>query len=76
MLEKLLELISQNGTVQPATLARQLDVSPALVEQMIEHLERVGYLKVVEGCAESHCTGCSVVEACGTSKIRFWERVK
>ena len=76
MLEKLLELISQCGTVQPAVLAQKLDVGPALVEQMIEHLERVGYLKVVEGCSESHCTGCSVVETCGTSKIRFWQRVK
>jgi predicted ArsR family transcriptional regulator len=69
MLVKLLELISQNGMVQPADLARQLDVSPALVEQMIDHLERVGYLQAVDRCAEKACSGCPVKTPC---TLRIW----
>jgi hypothetical protein len=76
MLEKLLESITQSGTVQPAALARQLGVSPALVEQMIADLERGGYLREMDGCAQGQCTGCSSGSACGVLKTRVWVRAK
>lgn len=76
MLEKLLALITEQGAVQISLLAHQLDVSPALVEEMIKHLERVGSLKPVESCTESHCSGCPVAQACGPGKVRLWQVVK
>ncbi len=76
MLEKLLEAISQSGTVQPAVLARQLGVSPALVELMIADLERGGYLRAVEGCAQGECAGCAASGACIALKGRMWVQVK
>jgi DNA-binding MarR family transcriptional regulator len=72
MLEKLLASISHSGVVQPAVLARQLGVSQALVELMIQDLQRGGYLRTVEGCADGRCRGCAQSTACSTPKIRLW----
>jgi Mn-dependent DtxR family transcriptional regulator len=47
-----------------ADLARQLDVSEELLEQMLQDLARMGYLKpMADGC-ETHCAGCSLAETC------------
>jgi len=64
MLQKLLERIAQGGVHSTTALARELGVSQGLLEQMIEDLVRMGYLRAVgESCAE-HCAGCSLRESC------------
>ena len=64
MLERLLSLVGQGGVHSYADLARQLDVSEALLEQMLQDLARMGYLRpVADGC-EAHCAGCPLSETC------------
>jgi predicted ArsR family transcriptional regulator len=64
MLERLLDLVGQGGVHSYTDLARQLDVSEELLEQMLQDLARMGYLRpVADGC-EAHCAGCPMAEIC------------
>jgi predicted ArsR family transcriptional regulator len=73
MLEHLLSLVRQGGVHSYADLARQLDVSEELLEQMLQDLARMGYLRpVTDGC-EAHCAGCPMAEICAIgSPTRVW----
>lgn len=73
MLERLLELVKQGGVHSYADLARQLDVSEGLLEQMLEDLARMGYLRrVADGC-EARCADCSLAETCAIGgPTRVW----
>jgi len=73
MLERLLSLVGQGGVHSYADLARQLDVTVELVEQMLEDLARMGYLRpVADGC-EAHCTHCSTANTCDIiGSTRMW----
>jgi len=60
----LLSLVGQGGVHSYADLARQLDVSEELLEQMLQDLARMGYLRpVADGC-EARCDGCPMAETC------------
>ncbi|HSQ27240.1 MAG TPA: FeoC-like transcriptional regulator [Anaerolineales bacterium] len=72
MLKQLMEIISQEGIYNPTELARRLDTSPALVEQMLSHLERTGHLKSINTCQTTHCQGCPVATGCNTKSPRIW----
>lgn len=67
MLELLLKKLEEGGTYSLSTLAREFDVSQSQVEQMIEHLARMGYLKSISGCEQGHCPGCSSASSCNTN---------
>ncbi len=73
MLNRLLELLRAGGTHLVADLARELETTPALVEAMLEDLDRMGYLKRVVGECGGGCAGCSLAGLCttGASK-RVW----
>lgn len=65
MLERLLGEIQEGGTLRPAVLAARLDTSVAMVQAMLEELERMGLLRQMQAsCAESACGGCSLASAC------------
>ncbi|RPI28017.1 MAG: hypothetical protein EHM70_17185 [Chloroflexota bacterium] len=70
MLQKMLDYIKSHGIASPAELARQLDASPELVEQMLEHLARSGYLRQVKACPSGGCShGCQVnTGSCGYTR--------
>jgi hypothetical protein len=56
-------------------LAIRLDTSPQLVEVMLEHLQRAGYIKDYTSCGDG-CQGCSLRDACGTQRrdsLRLWQ---
>ncbi len=72
MLEKLLAIITREGSYHPAELARRLEVSETLIEQMLAALQKAGYLQPVETCASDHCGGCQLQSACSTPKARLW----
>ncbi len=75
MLETLLNEIHAGGTLQPAALAKRLQISPALVQMMLEDLERMGKLSRVDTECGSNCGGCAVAELCapkGAGKGRVW----
>lgn len=60
MLMQLLALIGRGRLQRPADLAVELGVSPALLEQMLADLERMGYLaRVGGGCAPAACDHCA-----------------
>ena len=72
-MERLLNLVGQGGVHSYADLARQLDVTEELLEQMLEHLARMGYLRpVADGC-ETHCANCSIANTCDIiGSTRMW----
>ncbi len=75
MLEKLISEIRNSGTVQPATLAARLQVSPAMVQMMLEDLERMGKLSRIDTECGSTCGGCPVANLCApkeNGKGRVW----
>ena len=73
MLEHLLSLVGQGGVHSYADLARQLDVSEELLEQMLQDVARMGYLRpVADGC-EVHCADCPLAETCTSGgPTRVW----
>jgi Mn-dependent DtxR family transcriptional regulator len=73
MLKRLLSLLGQGGVHSYASLARQLDVSEDLLEQMLEDLARMGYLRPVANGCEAHCAGCRMAETCAIgSPTQVW----
>jgi hypothetical protein len=68
MLEQLVKQIQQGGIYSVAALARQFDVSEALVEQMLAELARLGYLRTLDTCGNAACTGCPQSAGCGTRR--------
>ncbi len=77
MLERLLSLLEQGGARSTADLVRTLDASPALVEQMLDHLVRLGRLQVVDGCEAGACRGCPSAQFCAPARlVKLWRVVK
>ncbi len=81
MLNRLLELLRAGGTHRVSGLARELETTPALVEAMLEHLARMGYLERVGEKCGGGCAGCSLGGLCaagapstlpGTGGGRVW----
>ncbi|MBU1749933.1 MAG: hypothetical protein KKA73_19800 [Chloroflexi bacterium] len=73
MLEKLLRLVATGGIHSHAVLAEKLDVTEPLLDQMIESLVRLGYLRPVDDTCPSRCEGCPMHETCGIgSGGRLW----
>lgn len=64
MLRQLLQLAVERGSVELTELAQVLGTSPEMVQQMIESLQREGYLhSVVQGCQQP-CERCPLKTAC------------
>jgi hypothetical protein len=69
MLTELLRWVAQGGVHSTATLAHELGVSEALLEQMTRDLVRLGYLKSVTGS----CNSCPLAGGCLVSRTcRLW----
>ena len=64
MLDQLLQNLAQGGAHSYADLTRALGVSEELLQQMIEDLVRMGYLKAVDGNCQENCQDCSVAGVC------------
>jgi len=78
MLEQLMTEIRAGGTLEAAKLAARLNTSPQMVEAMLEHLKRTGFLRTYESCGDT-CEGCSLRQGCSPQKregrIQLWESV-
>ncbi len=70
MLQRILQHITRYNRVSIAELAKNLDISPEMVESMLEQLERLGYLEAVQGCSTNVCDGCSGPGVC--RPVRIW----
>ena len=72
MLDQVLRIVAQGGIHTRRELARKLEVSEELLEQMIEELARLGCLKPVAGDCDHRCAGCPFATQCaigGTGRI-------
>lgn len=63
-LHQLLHLVAGGETHTVAGLAERLDVDVALVEQMLETLERARYIESVEAACRARCEHCPTSEGC------------
>lgn len=63
MLEQLLAEIRAGGTLETGTLAAKLGTTPEMVEAMLEHLQRAGYLQPYRPCGDG-CAGCDLKSGC------------
>ncbi|NIN68532.1 MAG: hypothetical protein GTO63_28275 [Anaerolineae bacterium] len=66
MLVQVLETVAQGGTYSFAELARSVGVEKELLQQMIEHLTRMEYLKPIGELCQPGCDGCPVAGVCAT----------
>jgi hypothetical protein len=64
VLEQLLKTISEGGVHSYTELARSLGTSEELLDQMVGHLVRLGYLEPVGGVCSSTCEGCAMGGLC------------
>lgn len=68
MLEQLLNEIKKGTTTSPITLAERLNITPHMVEAMLETLEQMGFLRSISTeCADGTCGGCPVAGLCSTN---------
>jgi hypothetical protein len=75
MLERLLDILQGGGSYTVDDVARRLDVTPALVEMMIDDLMRLGDLAATATACTTQCEGCSrsgCLTAAGTGRIWTW----
>jgi len=75
MLERLVREIRAGGTLETGRLAARLGASPELIEAMLEHLQRSGYIQAYVNCSDG-CHGCSLKDACGKGTqgtLRLWQ---
>jgi predicted ArsR family transcriptional regulator len=76
MLKRLLALIAANdGTSSLDELAREIGVPPAMVEQFLTELARMGYLRTAQGeCLPVSCAACPLQGQCGPPLgVGLWE---
>jgi len=73
MLEKLLRLAGGRGSAEVGALARALGVSPGQAVQMLETLERQGYLERIAAGCDQPCERCPLHAACpAEQRPRLW----
>jgi Mn-dependent DtxR family transcriptional regulator len=66
MLERLLGVLVEGGAVSYADLAHTLGVDQALVQQMVEHLAKLGYLRPAAGSCREECGACALEGPCSS----------
>jgi predicted ArsR family transcriptional regulator len=73
VLNKLLRLIQDRNTVETIELAREMGVSPELLQEMLERLAQQGYLEsVVQDCSRP-CRLCPLRNVCHfRDQPRIW----
>ncbi|HET91505.1 MAG TPA: hypothetical protein ENN99_12335 [Chloroflexi bacterium] len=73
MLNQLLDLLRSGGTRRVSDLAMELETTPGLVEMMLHDLERMGYMKRVNGTCVEKCNTCPVAGMCAAgSRGQLW----
>ncbi len=72
MLDRLLNLLREGKTRTVPELARELGVTPPLVEMMLEELAGRGILRSLPGACAGRCQGCPVQGACAAGGTRIW----
>jgi predicted ArsR family transcriptional regulator len=73
MLLQLLDILRSGGAHTLREIARQLDVSEALVQGMIDELVHLGYLKLAAQACPGSCESCPMASCCAIGSAgRLW----
>lgn len=73
MLDQLLQILAEGGTHTYAELADDLGVGEVLLQQMIDDLARMGYLRAVGDGCQAECGQCSLAGICAVGgRARVW----
>jgi hypothetical protein len=75
VLERLLQRVEAGGTLEVGALAAEFDTSPAMIEAMLEHLQRGGAVQLCTG-SDPACSACSLGTTCGVKpggQMRLWQ---
>ncbi len=76
MFNKLMALLKQGGTVTVDQIAREMETSPEVVNGMIDHMSRQGWLRAMAASCDSACNACLFVRDCSrVEKGRVWQTV-
>jgi hypothetical protein len=73
MFNQLLTLLKRGGTVTIDQAARELDTTPEVVSEMIDHMARAGWLRALSVSCNTHCSECLFARDCvRTDNRRVW----
>ena len=73
MLKQVLQIVAREGIHSRRELAQRLDVGDELLEEIIEELGRLRYLKAVAGDCNHRCAGCPFASDCAIGRVgRIW----
>ena len=76
MLDELMLILQRGGSISIDQIARELDTTPEMIAQLIDHLARNGRLKQIGGDCNAPCTGCYLAQSCTrSSSERIWSSV-
>ena len=64
MFDKLITLLKRGGTVTIDQVARELGTSPEVVNGMIDHMTRQGWLRSMSPSCDSMCSACVFARDC------------
>jgi hypothetical protein len=64
MFNKLIALLKRGGTVTIDQMARELETSPEVVNGMIDHMTRQGWLRLMSASCDSACSECMFARDC------------
>jgi Mn-dependent DtxR family transcriptional regulator len=64
MFDKLMSMLRRDGAVTIDQMARELGTSPEVVNGMIEHMTRVGWLQRMNANCDLTCRECVFVRDC------------
>ncbi|MFA5576769.1 MAG: FeoC-like transcriptional regulator [Tissierellaceae bacterium] len=72
MLKKVLYEISKSRLYSPSSIAKKLNISEALVEDIIGQLIRMGYVSQddTSPTCDSKCSSCAYASVCNTVTIK------
>ena len=73
MFDKLLVLLKRGGTLTLDQMARELDTTPEVVNGMVDHMARQGWLHAMSASCDSACSACLFARDCvRTDQQRIW----
>lgn len=74
MLKEVLRLMDESGALLKSKMARDLNISENILEDLIEQLIRMKYLQEDLGSptCETKCSGCSL-SSCNTTPVKMYK---
>ena len=69
MMIKVLRIISENKSISINAIAEQLNVSKAVIMQVIKNLIDMEYIKKIELKCDGGCKGCSNKSSCADNSM-------